>query len=69
MKRYWYNYSAIAALTLAVHIHVEEASQKLFLPTFCKFSKMSLKLYNFLHSKVTSLVFTDIVAIACLYIA
>jgi len=30
---------------------------------------MSLKLYNFLHSKVTNLVFTDDVVIACLYIA
>jgi len=29
---------------------------------------MSLKIYNFLHSKVTSLDFTDIVAIAFLYI-
>jgi len=30
---------------------------------------MSLKLYNCLHFKATSLDFTDIVAIACLYIA
>jgi len=30
---------------------------------------MSLKLYNFLHSKARSLYFTNIVAIACLYIA
>jgi len=30
---------------------------------------MSLKIYNFLHSKVTSLDFTDIVAIACFNLA
>jgi len=43
--------------------------KKLFLPTFCKLFKTSLKLYNILHSKVTNLDVTDIVAIACLYIA
>jgi len=47
-------------------MRVEKAVEKLFLPTFCKNFKMSLKLYNFLHSKATSLDFTDIVAIACL---
>jgi len=30
---------------------------------------MSLKLYNFLHSKARSPDYTNIVAIACLYIA
>jgi len=34
---------------------------------FVNFLKISLKLYNFLHSKVTCLDFTDIVANACLY--
>jgi len=48
-------------------MHVEEASQNRLYLLFVKKFKMSLKLYNFLHSNVTSRVFTDIVVIACLY--
>jgi len=44
-------------------------SQKRILPTFCKLLKMSLKLYSFLNSEVTSLAFTDIVGINFLYMA